>query len=344
MNTFLKTPVMDHLHRFTDPSVPVFGPYEEEIEPKEWDTDVAVEGDMNRYPFMYVGEGHNRIHVVIDGRLAWTYDTGLGGELDDAWVLSNGNILFSRMYWCAEVTPEKEVVWRYDLPDGCEVHSLQPIGTNEVLMVVNAPTPRAVIMNKKTMEITYQHDIPYEPNSTPHLMFRRIRMTGEGTFLLPYLTKGKVVEYDRDFQEIWSCECAKPWSCQRLQNGNTLIVDEEECIAKEVNKEGKVVWSFSEKDAPAWMGPVGRFLRPTQAPTSQNKGEIIGWQTCIRLANGNTVFSTQGGYGKAPQFFEVTPKKEVVWWLKNWRDLGPATHIQILSDPGVPENPGECQR
>lgn len=344
MNTFLKTPVMEHLHRFTDPSVPAFGPYEEEIEPKEWDTDVAVEGDMNRYPFMYVGEGHNRIHVVIDGKLAWTYDTGLGGELDDAWVLSNGNILFSRMYWCAEVTPEKEVVWRYDLPDGCEVHSLQPIGTDQVLMVVNASTPRAVIMNKKTMEITYQHDIPYEPNSTPHLMFRRIRMTGEGTFLLPYLTKGKVVEYDRDFQKIWSYECAKPWSCQRLQNGNTLIVDEEECIAKEVNKEGEIVWSFSEKDAPAWMGPVGRFMRPTQAPTSRNKGEIIGWQTCIRLANGNTVFSTQGGYGQSPQFFEVTPKKEVVWWLKNWRDLGPATHIQILSDPGIPENPGECQR
>ncbi len=342
MNT--NTPLLSVLHRFTDPAVPVFGSCEEAIIPKRWDTDTPIEGDMARYPFLYVGEGHNRIYVVIDGKVAWTYDTGLGGELDDAWMLSNGNVLFSRMHWCAEVTPEKQVVWRYDLPKGTECHSLQPIGLNEVLMVVNAPVPQAVIMNKKTGQVTYQHAIPYEPNSDVHPMFRRIRMTADGTFLLAYLVKGKVVEYDKDFNEVWRYECKKPWSCQRLHNGNTLIVDEEECIVREVNKEGRVVWSFSGDEAPAWMGPVGRFERPTQAPGSNKNSETIGWQTCARLANGNTVLSTQGAFGLAPQFFEVTPDKQIVWHLKNWRDLGPATQIQILSDPGTPENPGDCQR
>ncbi len=344
MNVSKTAPVMDLLHRYSSKDVPLFGPEEEALIPKRWETRVEIEGDMGRYPFMYVGEGHNRIYIVANGEVVWTYDTGLGGELDDAWVLSNGNVLFSRMYWCAEVTPEKEVLWRYDLPEGTEVHSLQPIGPDEVLMVVNAPTPQAVIMNKHTMEITYQHDIPYEPNSEVHTMFRRIRMTAEGTFLLAYLTRGKVVEYDRDFNEIWRFECTKPWSCQRLHNGNTLITDETDCIVYEVNKAGEVVWSYSEDDAPAWLGQVGKFERPTQAPNSTRKSETIGWQSCIRLANGNTVFSVQGAFGAAPQFFEVTPEKEVVWYLKNWRDLGPATHIQILSDPGIPENPGECQR
>jgi hypothetical protein len=41
---------------------------------------------------------------------------------------------------------------------------------------------------------------------------------------------------------------------------------------------------------------------------------------------------------------EVTPGKKVVWVLKDWKNLGPATAIQVMDDPGVPEKPGDCQR
>jgi hypothetical protein len=34
----------------------------------------------------------------------------------------------------------------------------------------------------------------------------------------------------------------------------------------------------------------------------------------------------------------------VVWALKDWKDLGPATAVQILDDAGVPEVPGDLQR
>jgi hypothetical protein len=38
---------------------------------------------------------------------------------------------------------------------------------------------------------------------------------------------------------------------------------------------------------------------------------------------------------------EVTPEKKVVWALRSWTppaDLGPATVIQLLDEPGIPEN------
>jgi hypothetical protein len=44
--------------------------------------------------------------------------------------------------------------------------------------------------------------------------------------------------------------------------------------------------------------------------------------------------------------FEVTPEKKVVWALRSWDSpaaLGPATVIQLLDEPGVPEN-GDLQR
>ena len=45
------------------------------------------------------------------------------------------------------------------------------------------------------------------------------------------------------------------------------------------------------------------------------------------------------------QVFEVTPDKKVVWAFSSWDkpDLGPCTYIQLLDEPGNPDN-GELQR
>jgi hypothetical protein len=58
------------------------------------------------------------------------------------------------------------------------------------------------------------------------------------------------------------------------------------------------------------------------------------------LDNGNTILCSR----KRPQMIEVTPDKKVVWVLKELKEVGPATHVQILDEVGVPENPGELQR
>lgn len=44
------------------------------------------------------------------------------------------------------------------------------------------------------------------------------------------------------------------------------------------------------------------------------------------------------------QVFEVTPEKKIVWALSSWKnpDLGPSTYIQLLGEPGNPDN-GELQ-
>jgi len=43
--------------------------------------------------------------------------------------------------------------------------------------------------------------------------------------------------------------------------------------------------------------------------------------------------------------FEVTRDKKIVWSLSAWKnpDLGPATYIQLLDEPGNPDN-GDLQR
>ena len=87
-----------------------------------------------------------------------------------------------------------------------------------------------------------------------------------------------------------------------------------------MNPDGETVWELKPSDLPEY-----RFTESSPARA---------WTTAIRS-------SAPAAAGDGPQLVEVTPDKKVVWVLKDWAHFGPATAVQILDDPGVPENPGE---
>ena len=331
-------PCMEALHLFTAANVPALGSAEIEVPPGRWTTnstppppDLPGKG-MGQHPMLYAGEGYNKMFLVNDGKVIWTYSTGKGYEYDDFWMLSNGNILFSRMQYLAEVTPDKKVVWRYDCPTNTEVHCCQPIGLDKVLFIQNGLPPRLMVVNIKTGQVEVDHALPaksLDDQKTVHPQFRRVRYTADGHYLVPMLgmgTNGMVVEYDKDFKEVWSYKIHTPWAAVRLKNGNTLITDESDKLTREVNSKGETVWEITAEDLPEQY----RFVN---AP-----------QTCTRIANGDTILCSRGGSGKGPQLIEVSRDKKVVWVLQDWSVLGPATAVQILDDPGIPENPGESER
>ena len=324
------TPLMALLDRFSAPDVPALGPAETEVAPRKWDQPIpqGLPGrGLAEHPMLYIGEGYNKMFLVNDGKIIWTYSTGKGNEYDDVWMLSNGNILFTRMQYIAEITPKKDVVWRYDAPEGTEIHACQPIGLDKVLYILNDLPPKLRVVNIKTNQVEVEHDLPciQPPDPTKvHAQFRRVRYTAEGTYLIPFLNMGQVIEYDKDFKEIWRYEIKSPWAAIRLKNGNTLITAESDKLTIEVNKKGETIWQLKPEDIP-------------------EQYRFINTQTCTRLANGNTIICSRGGNGKGPQLVEVTPDKKVVWVLWDWANLGPATAVQILDDPGIPENPGESE-
>jgi len=331
------TPCMDVLNLFTAANVPAMSP-EEELAPLINSTEATPDNlpgnGLAQHPMLYVGENCNRMFLVKDGKVIWTYNTGKGPEFDDVWMLSNGNILFSRMKYIAEITPDKKVIWRYDfkLPKGVdhtEVHACQPIGLDRVMFVVNGLPPKLMVINIKTGKVEIEHELPYKQPGDPngiHGQFRRARVTAQGTYLVSFMSMNRVVEYDKDFKEIWSYDIPQPWAAIRLKNGNTLITDEREWLTREVNTKGETIWEFNCKtDLPA-------EYQFTSAP-----------QSCTRLANGNTIFTSRGQQGKGPQMIEVTKDKKVVWVLHDWKTVGDGTAVQILDDPGIPEIPGQSE-
>ncbi len=323
-----KAPLMKLLPRFESPSVPAMSA--EEVEPPNFHPGAPQPGDlpgkgMAQHPMLYIGEGYNKMFLVNHGKIVWTYSTGPGNEYDDVWMLSNGNILFTRMQYIAEITPEKKVVWRYDAVPGTEIHACQPIGLDKVLFIVNGLPPRLMVVNIKTHAVEVEHILP-APSQTDkgsvHPQFRRVRYTSKGTYLIPFLNMNRVVEYDKNFKEIWSYDAVKPWAAIRLKNGNTLITKEDDVSTVEVNPKKETVWEVSKADIPDqyWYGNS---------------------QSVTRLANGNTIICSRGGDHHGPQLVEITRDKKVVWVLQDWQNFGPATAVQILDEPGIPEHPGD---
>lgn len=323
-------PCMKVLPLFTALNVPAMGPEETEASPIK-DPKPPISGlpgkGMAQYPMLYIGEGYNKILLVNKGKIIWTYSTGPGWEYDDIWMLSNGNVLFSRMQYVAEVMPDKQVVWRYDAPPEKEIHTCQPIGLDKVLLIENGLPPHLKVINIKTnvTEVDHVLDAPsLTDNKTMHAQFRRVRYTAQGTYLVPFLEMNKVVEYDKDFHEIWDYPVRSPWAAVRLKNGNTLITDEHDVKTLEVTPEKKVVWEIT----------------PLQLP---QKYRYENSQSATRLANGDTILCSLGGSDHGPQLVEVSRDKKVVWVLQDWTNFGPATAVQILDDPGIPERPGDSE-
>jgi hypothetical protein len=292
---------------------------------------------LAQHPFLYCGQWDTRkpvqtMYVIRDGKVAWSYSIS---EKDnyfvDAAMLSNGNILFARKHGVTEVTPDKKVAWNYDALKGTEVHSAQPIGKDKVLFMQCGNPAKLILMDKTTNKAEKELVLQTRRPENVHGQFRHVRMTKVGTFLVPHMDMGKVVEYDAAGKEVWSVEAKSCWAAVRLKNGNTLISGNQNGYVREVNAKGETVWEVNKNDLP------GITLHTVQEVN--------------RLANGNTVICNWVGSVKKEdwpsvvQIVEVSPEKKVVWALREWTDpdLGPASSIQLLDEPGVAEN-GDLQR
>jgi len=327
-------PMLAVLDKFTAPGVPTIGPSEKPttLNPiKQPATMPSWPGNgLAEHPFLYGGEGYNTIDLIKDGKIVWTYQTGGGWEIDDAWMLSNGNVLYTRMQYAEEITPDKKVVWHWDSPPGTQSHSVQPIGLDHVLLVNNGlPAPMMMMFNTTTGKVEWQHaldTISTTDAKTVHGQIRNARMTSAGTFLIPYLELNKVVEYDKDWNAILTIQAYQPWSALRVPNGDILIAGNGEGWVREVDRTGKTVWEVTANELP---GITLHFV-----------------QGISRLANGDTIISSNGmGSGRnvenirtSVQMVEVTPKKKIVWVIQDWEHLGFGSWIQVLDEPGIPEN------
>ena len=282
---------------------------------------------LAQHDFFYAGEAKTRdMCIVRAGQVVWSYhDTDGKGEISDAVLLSNGSILFAHQFGVTLIAPDKKVLWNYDAPQGCETHTAQPIGTNFVIFIQNGPEPKVFVANLATGKMEREFPLLAGNPKNTHGQFRHARLTYAGTYLVAHMDMKKVAEYGENGKQVWSADVPGAWSAVRLPNGNTLICGK---LVREINPKGETVWEFTSADVPDY--------------------KFDSMQIAMRLPNGNTLINNWVNQWNgiidssvAPvQALEISPDKKVVWALRSWNspNLGPSTTIQLLDEPGVPEN------
>ena len=317
--------------------IPGLGPSTQPAWTGPMSPDVLPGGGVARHPFLYAGEWDHRkaeqaMYIVRDGKIIWSYsipskENGQISEFSDATLLSDGSVVFSRKTGARKISADKKVLWDYVAPAGFEVHACQPIGLTRVLMIQNGKQAKLRVVNLTSDRTETEFNLATNPAAPVHTQFRRARMTAAGTFLVPHKDLDKVVEYDAAGKQIWTVDVPVPWSAVRLKSGNTLVSSGSTQVIREFDAKGKIVWEFSQKDIPS--------IR------------LFSLQEANRLANGNTLVTNwcpsavkdPKDWARTVQVLEVTPEKKVVWALRQWNspDLGPATCVQLLDEPGIPE-------
>jgi hypothetical protein len=246
--------------------------------------------------------------VAKDGQIEWQFDVlSLADEANDAWLLSNGNVVVAYKKGAREMTPAKVVVWDYPAPAASEIHSCQPIANGHFL--VGEPHDGGVAYLRDldaTGKVTKSITVNAGSALGSHAQFREIRQTPQGTYLLTYLALGVAREVDAQGATVHEFSCGPlagegPFVAIRLPNNNTLIGCGDKHRVIEVDPQDKIVWEVTETEI------AGNKL-----------GFVAGLQ---RLANGNTVIANWPGHfavdPHAPQAFELTRDKKLVWELNN---------------------------
>ena len=283
---------------------------------------------LAQHDFLYAGESKSRrAFIVRKGQVVWSYEDPEGrGEISDAVLLSNGNLLLAHQFAVKLISPEKQVLWNLNAPKGTEIHTAMPIGADHVLYVQNGDPALVKVVNIKTHETKKEFQVPVGNPKGVHGQFRHGRLTSRGTLLLAHMDMKKVCEYDANGKEVRSFPSTSPWGVTPLKNGNILVVDRP--AIRELTPEGETVWTLTPGSA---------------SPDYKMPNLQMAW----RLPNGNTLVNNwfnewSGKLDRADppmQAVEFTPDKKIVWVLRSWEspDLGPSTTIQILDEPNAPE-------
>jgi len=116
---------------------------------------------------------------------------------------------------------------------------------------------------------------------------------------------------------------------RKLANDNYLVCHESLGVVREYHPSGKIVWEYR-------VPLFGKKRRPGHGPEAFGNSVFAA----VRLENGNTLISTGNGHS----VLEVTPKKQIVWSLKQNElpgiTLAWVTTLQVL--PGGNIVIGNC--
>ncbi len=262
--------------------------------------------------FLIGGSGTGKI-AIIDKQnqtTVWEHALEAGTECNSVVMTKNGNIAYSYRWGARLIDREGNVIFDYKLPaKNEELQSISLTKKGFLLGICGSPA-RIVELNKKgevVSETTYDTKI-----ADQHGQFRQIRKTAQGTYLLPLLSRGSIVEIDDTGAELKEYKLGKgPFSVTITKEGDLLAACGHSGKIFEIDPE--------DGDVDVWLSNED----------IKGQANIEFGAQIEELKNGNFVLANWLGHNgdqSQPILIEFNPQGDVVWSLK-----APVGDISLVS-------------
>lgn len=205
----------------------------------------------------------------------------------------------------AIVSPKGKIEWEHKIGD---LHDLHYLPNGNVLFQVS--WTRIVEVNPKNNKIVWEYDSARQNgNVGKRVQVHAFQRLPKGVTMIAESGVSRIIEVDRAgklLREV-KLKVARPDPhrdtrlVRKLASGNYLVCHEAEGTVREYDDSGKVVWEYR-------VPLFGHKRKPGHGPEAFGNAVFAA----LRLVNGNTLIAAGNGHS----VLEVTPKKEIVWSLK----------------------------
>ena len=273
---------------------------------------------------LVAGSGNSKIQLVDKqtGKVEWQHAIEKGEECNAVALTKQGNVLYSYKKGAKVVNWNHQVIWDYQAPNMTEVQSATVLRNGGALLGICGNPAQFVEVDKNGKEVNkVTLDLGVEK---PHSQFRQIFQLRNKNYLIPMLSKQKIMEVSRKGKVIAEHSISgRPFSSLELSDGNLLLPCGDNhfyvIVDRKTGKEVKKVTSDDIDGAALWF--VSQVLE------LKNKNLLI----C------NWGGHTRGSNVDEPQLIEINKDGKVVWTLNDKQNIDKVSAAYYLENFRLPD-------
>jgi hypothetical protein len=265
--------------------------------------------------------GCNWLQVALVDRktkqIEWSYELQKGEDCENVSLTKNGNLLLAYGKGAKLITADHKTIWDYPVEANSELFSATQLPDGGFLLAYSGNPAKIVELDKKGRpRKTFSFDTGI---TNRHAQLRQVIKSKQGTYLIPVMGRGEVVELDKRGKEILRFKTeGNPFSVLEMKNGNLLVSCGDAHSLIEVERH------------------TGQQIRKT------GREDIDGIKLnfvaqIAELANNNKLICNWNGHAKGkeaeqPALIEVDANNRLVWFMNEGNGIGKVSCVFPVRD------------
>ncbi len=194
------------------------------------------------------GSGWDRIAILDkkSGRIEWSHPLNPDEECNSVAYTRKGEILYAYRNGAKLITKDHQVVWDYPVKNG-ELHTATVLPDGGYLLAICGHPAKIVELDKNGK---VRHEVYFDTHIPGlHSQFRQVGKSGRGTYLVPLMAKGEVVELSAEGIELQRYRLSgNLFAVVELKNGNLLVSCGDAHAYEELDHDGQLVKRTGKED------------------------------------------------------------------------------------------------